>query len=256
MANFYLNVENISRGAGRSVANALNYISGRTVHDSYTGMTYYRHRQDVLSWQIFQPDNAPSHFYDLQELCYEIDSAEKRYDARTARLFIGSLPNELPPDELTEIVNRYVSDNFTSRGLCAIAAIHKGINGDDPTRNNPHVHIIVSTRTVGPNGFNKKKYREHNQRKYILTWREQWAYVQNRAYERSGLDIRVSHESLEVQGIRDREPTIHMSRIDWQRERRGERTVAGDLKREIEARNKERARQSQLRRQRGLERSR
>lgn len=33
------------------------------------------------------------------------------------------------------------------------------------------------------------------------------------------MDIRVSHLSLEVQGIYDREPTIHLSRIDWQREK-------------------------------------
>lgn len=256
MANFYLNIENISRGAGRSVANQINYISGRTIHDSYTNTTYYRHRQDVLFCQIFQPADAPPSFYDLQELCSEIDRAEKRYDARTARLFIGSLPNELPTDELIKLVSEYVGDNFTSRGLCAIAAIHEGKNADDPTRNNPHVHIIVSTRTVEPDGFSKKKDREHNQRKYIGIWREQWAYAQNRAYERNGRDIRVSHESLEVQGIRDREPTIHLSRIDWQREKHGERTAAGDQKREIDARNRARARQLQLRQQRSLERSR
>ena len=44
-SNFDLNVENISRGAGRSAANAMNCISGQVVHDSCTGTTYYRHRQ-------------------------------------------------------------------------------------------------------------------------------------------------------------------------------------------------------------------
>ena len=60
------------------------------------------------------------------------------------------------------------------------------------------------------------------------------------AYERNGLDIRVSHESLEVQGIRNREPTIHLSRADWQREMRGIHTPAGDRKREIQERNRRR----------------
>lgn len=60
------------------------------------------------------------------------------------------------------------------------------------------------------------------------------------------MDIRVSHESLEVQGIRDREPTIHLSRIDWQREMHGERTLAGDRKRAIKERNEDRIRQRQL----------
>ncbi len=84
-------------------------------------------------------------------------------------------------------------------------------------------------------------------------WREQWAYVQNRAYERNRLDIRVSHESLEVQGRRDREPTIHLSRIDWQKEERGERTSAGDRKRAIRERNEKRVRQQDLEQELELE---
>ena len=67
---------------------------------------------------------------------------------------------------------------------------------------------------------------------YVEIWREGWANIQNRAYERNGLDIRVSHESLEVQGT-CREPIPHLSRIDWQKEERGERTPAGDRKREV-----------------------
>ena len=66
------------------------------------------------------------------------------------------------------------------------------------------------------------------------------------------MDIRVSHLSLEVQGI-DREPTIHISRIDWQKEKSGERTVAGDRKRAIKERNEERVRQRQLVLERGID---
>ena len=145
-----------------------------------------------------------------------------------------------------------VEHNFIRQGLCAVAAIHQGKNVENPSRDNPHVHIIVPTRTVEAEGFSKKKDREHDKREYIKIWREEWASAQNRAYERNRLDIRVSHESLEAQGERDREPTPHLSRIDWQREQRGERTPAGDRKREIEERNRERA----LQRQRGRERSR
>lgn len=77
--------------------------------------------------------------------------------------------------------------------------------------------------------------------------------VQNRAYERNGLDIRVSHESLEVQGVRDRHPTIHLSLADWQREKRGERTHAGDKKREIEAHNREHSNERQPEQKRELD---
>ena len=243
MGNFHLEVKPISRSKGHSVTSRVNYISGQTLHDSYKNKTYRHHRKDVVWQKIILPDTAPSQFQDPQYLCDGIEEAEVRWDARTAREFIGSLPNELPLGELVRIVCDFIKHNFVDHSLCAIAAIHSGRNRNDPSRNNPHVHIIVPTRTVGPDGFSKKKDREHDKRKYIYIWREQWALVQNRAYERNGMDIRVSHESLKVQGVRDRKPTIHLSLADWQREKRGEHTRAGDRKREIEERNREKCQQ-------------
>lgn len=253
MANFHLEVGNISRGKGQYVTKAANYISGEKLRDDYNGETYYNRRQDILHLELFQPDNVPPEFYDLQSLCNEIDKAETRYDARTAREFKCSLPNELPIHELVEIVREYVDSNFVDQGFCAIAAIHEGRNEIDPTKNNPHVHIIVPTRSVGPAGFLKKKNREWNKNKFVRIWRERWAEVQNKAYERNGLHMRVNHECLEVQGEYDREPTSHLSRIDWQREICGEHTIAGDEKRAIKARNTERIRQRQLEQEQKLE---
>ena len=246
MANYHLEVSIISRRKNRSVVKSVNYISGRKLHDRYNSRTYYHRRKDLLLYKIFLPDKAPREFYDLQRLCDEIDKAETRYDARTAREFKGSLPNELSFYEQKRIVNEYIHSNFISHGLCAIAAIHEGRNEIDSKRNNPHVHIIVPTRTIDQNGFSKKKERKWDKKEYLDIWRTEWAYVQNRAYARNGLDIRVSHESLEVQGKYEQEPTLHLSWIDYQKEQRGERTVAGDRKRAIMSRNEDCIRQKQL----------
>ena len=253
MSNYHFEVTIISRGKGRSVTSSVSYISGRALHDIHNGKTYYKHRED-LAWQkIFLPDHAPAEFRQLQHLCDEIECAEMRWDARTARQLTASLPNELPLGELVRIVHEFVADNFTSQGLCTVAAIHRKHNHHDPKKNNPHVHMIVPTRPVGPDGFCKLKDREHDKRKYITIWREQWATVQNRAYERNGLDIQVSHESLEAQGKHDREPSIHLSRIDWQRERRGERTPAGDRKRAVKERNQRRIYQREMEQRQEIE---
>ena len=252
MGNYHFETAVISRRKGRSVTGAVSYISGRTLYDNRSGTTHYNRREDVVWEKIFLPDNAPPKLRDPQQLCNGIEDAETRRDARTARQFIASLPNELPPGELVRIVHEFVEENFVSYDLCAIAAIHRGRNKNDPSRNNPHAHIIVSTRTVGPDGFCQKKDREHDKPKYINLWREQWAEVQNRAYERNRLDIRVSHESLAVRGI-DRKPVNHLSRIDWQREQLGERTPAGDRRRAIKARNKELSREHQLEREQELD---
>lgn len=253
MANYHFETTVISRSKGRSVTGSVSYICGRTLHDNYKNRTYHNPRKDVLWQKIFLPDHTPPDFRELQHLCDEIEQAEVRWDARTARQFIASLPNELPPGELVRIVHEFIERNFVSESLCAIAAIHRGRSRDDPSKDNPHVHIIVPTRLVGESGFSERKDREHDKREYINIWREQWAQVQNRAYERNGLDIQVSHESLEVQGKRDREPTIHLSRIDWQREQRGERTPAGDRKRAIRSRNEARIQKRELEQERWLE---
>lgn len=67
MANYHLEVQEISRGKSRSVTRLANYISGQRLHDSYYGRTYYKQRKDVLHSRIFQPCNAPPDFYDLQQ---------------------------------------------------------------------------------------------------------------------------------------------------------------------------------------------
>ncbi len=238
MANYHLEIKNISRSKGGSIARRTSYIFGEKLRDNYLGNNCYKTRSDVVFCNVFLPINAPPGYEDLQTLCDEIDKAEKRYDARTAKEFIGSLPNELPPCEIVKIVEDFVKTNFVKNGLAVVAAIHEGHNDKDKSRNNPHAHILVTTRTLGADGFNPKKAREINKKENVLKWREEWAIAQNRAYERNGLDIRVSHESLKVQGQK-RKPTPHISVIDCQKEKKGEHTLAGDNRRAIREQNEQ-----------------
>lgn len=219
---YHMEVSTLSRGKGRSLGASLSYISGKKIHDRYSGKTYRHRRFDLVQCRVYLPPSSPNALRDLQCLCNELNKAEKRKDARTGRLFICSLPNELVPGEWAKIVKDFIEENFVAKGLCAVAAIHRGTNRDFPSKNNPHVHIIVSTRTVGPEGFNPQKDREHDKRCYIEIWRRAWAEVQNRAYERCHIEKRISHESLRVQGI-DRKPLRHVNYVDWQRAERQRR---------------------------------
>ena len=242
MANYHFNVSNISRRKGLSLTRRANYISGQTLHDSWNGQTYYRHRKDVLYCGIFLPYGAPPEFYDLQYLCNKIDQAEIRRDARTAREIKASLPNELSPQENSKIVKEFIQMNFLVRGVGVIAAIHEGKNDTASQRNNPHVHIIVSTRTIGPNGFAVKKDRSFDHVKNIRLWREQWALVQNLAYQRNRLSKHVDHESLEVQGV-TRYPVRYLSQQEWRIRKLNPQRSAPDIaapciKREVESLHK------------------
>lgn len=222
MATYSLQVGYISRKKGGSLARRISYCCGKRIRDNRVGQTYYKNRKDVLFHKVFLPDHAPAEYADLQILCDHMDEAEKRCDARTARTFIGALPNELTLHELVKIVEDFIREHFTEHGLCAIAAIHAGINPDDCDRNNPHVHILVSTRTLDSDGFSQKKAREQDRKEYVPVWRESWARLQNQAYERNGMDLRVSHESLKAQGVLDREPHPRVHHIEWQVRRKRE----------------------------------
>lgn len=245
IANFHLEIEPISRKQGRSPVRAASYQSREKLRDDYYGRTYYHYKDDVIHSEIIIPPYAPDRLYDRQTLWREVDRAEKRYDSRTARRVIGSLPNELTHSEQIELVREYVTGNFISMGMCVDFAIHEIINTNDPTKSNPHVHILLTDRPVNREGFSPKKNREWNDwlgNKLIKSWREQWAIAQNRTYERKGLDVRVSEKGYIDREIFDREPKIYLSRKDIYLERIGVRTARGDEQRAIEERNNDRNR--------------
>ncbi len=137
-------------------------------------------------------------------------------------------------------------------------ALHVGENGN-PAWNNPHAHVLLTDRPVDSNGFCSKKNRNWNTVEQLNKWRAAWAETQNRAFKEKGLEMRVSHESLEVQGI-DREPTRPLGRAATALDRKGIQTEVGNWNREIEARIKGREEDIRLRRQkrreRGLDRGR
>lgn len=148
MANFHLEVKTISRGRGQSLAGSISYITGHTLRDPHLEKTFYHRRDDVLWSQIFLPCEAPEAFKDLQYLCDRMEQAERRWDARTARVLIGSLPNELPVSEIIRISDTFIRKNFICQGLCAVAAIHEGRNKGAPENNkSPCTYHRFHTKT-------------------------------------------------------------------------------------------------------------
>lgn len=239
MALYGFDARPISRLLGESVAKTASYILRENIFDSYSGEThYYSHVRDCLYREILLPENAPREFLDLSKLLAAIERAEKRYDARTGRVVRLTLPNdkEFSDGERIALARKYVQDTFITQGMCAIMAIHAGLN-DDPAKNNPHAHVILTDRPVDTNGFCSKKDRSWNTLKQFQTWRKLWADAQNRAFKEKGMDLCVSHESLEVQGI-DREPTVPLGRAATALERKGVQTEYGNRNREIAAKQR------------------
>lgn len=239
MACYSLNLRTISRGKGSSVVGAVSYISGTRLHDNYYDRHYAHQRDDVADMGIILPDSAPSKFQDLQTLLDELNVSERRKDSRLAHHFKLALPNELTHTENVALVKEFCNQNFIHKGRCAIYAIHKGhydpakyspdILPVSERKDNPHVHIIIPFRALDSFGFAKTKLasRSSNPSAELISWRKSWADIQNRAFERLGLDVRVSHKSLADQGIK-RQPEIHMGYAAMSQELRGEPSERGD----------------------------
>ena len=85
-------------------------------------------------------------------------------------------------------------------------------------------------RTVQTTDWNDKAKAEE--------WRAAWADFLNAELERRGLTERVDHRSFERQG-KPEKPTIHMGVSATQMERKGIRTVKGDINRRIKEQNDE-----------------
>lgn len=101
---------------------------------------------------------------------------------------------------------------------------------------NPHAHIMLTIRKMGPDGLASTKSREWNKPEMLEKWREQWAVECNRALERAGHEERVDHRSLTEQGS-ERLPQVHLGPYSAALERQGITTEEGDHNRLVAEHN-------------------
>ena len=244
MVLYHLSVKIIGRGSGRSAAGAAAYRaggilrsaayrSGDELRDETGEIVHdYTRKTGVVHSEIMLPKDAPPEFADREILWNAVEAREKRHDAQLAREIEVALQIEFSLKEQIEVLREYIQENFVDKGMIADFNIHNN-------EGNPHAHIMLTTRHVTPKGFGNKN-REWNNKKYLEIWREKWADVNNRKFEEKGLAERIDHRSYKDRGI-DREPTIHLGADASKLEKRGKRSKRGDINREIEKRNKERA---------------
>lgn len=232
MATYHCSVKIVSRSSGRSIVGAAAYRAGEKIKNERDGITHdYTRKGGVVHSEILLPENAPHAYSERALLWNEIEKSETRINSRTAREIEVALPRELNPSEQAEMMREYIKENFVSRGMIADFAIHNPDKGN----NNPHAHILLTTRNITPEGFTSKN-RDWNQKENVEVWRESWARLYNQEMQKKSLPYRVDHRSYERQGI-DREPTIHRGPAAHHMEKRGIETDRGNINRGIEARN-------------------
>lgn len=265
MAFYHLSAKMIGRSTGRSSVAAAAYRSGSRLRDERTGRDHdYTRKGGVEHSEIVAPGNAPAWMHDRSALWNAVERVEKRRDAQLAREIELGLPREVAAERRADVVREFVQSEFVGRGMIADFAIHNGRARDGGEQ--PHAHVMLTTRELMGEGFGKKE-REWNGADKLEGWRARWAEHVNRELERDGHEARVDHRRLDVQraeaerdarkardtgdehaaakhDIRaadlDREPEPKLGPIASQMEKLGHPSRRGDERRAVEARNAER----------------
>lgn len=199
MAIYHFHTQSISRSNGRSSTAAAAYRAGTCITDARTGLVHdYSRKEDVIESTILLPEGAPEAFADRATLWNAVELSEKRKDSRTAREINISLPRELNDEQNWQLARDYVQKEFVDKGMIADIAFHRGHGGAGEEQ--PHMHVMLTTREVGPEGFGYK-VREWNAKALLLDWRERWAETCNQRMAELGFDMRIDHRTLESQGI-------------------------------------------------------
>ena len=231
MALFSFHADIVKRSTGRSSVAAAAYRAGEKMRDERTGLTHdYTRKTGIVYSEIMLPENAPNEYEDRYIFWNAVEKADTRKDSQTARTIDVALQTEFDLQEQIEDLQKFIQENFVSAGMCADYAIHDTGDG------NPHAHIMLTMRHVTPEGFGGKN-RDWNETPLLEGWRENWAGICNERFTQKGLDVRISHLSLEKQGI-DREATIHVGVAGTHMEKRGLESDRAKINREIIARNK------------------
>lgn len=229
MAIYHFNVKVVSRGKGASAVAKAAYISGEKIKNSYDGKTHdYRRKNEVVHKEILLPSHAPPKFRERSALWNAVELAETRKNSQTAKHIDAALPVEISRDEQIDLVRNCCRQCFVSRGMCADFAIHDKGDG------NPHVHILITTRRVGKDGFTSKD-RSWNDKALLLEWRKLWAdWCNHKLYYVS--DEHIDHRSYAEQGI-DKTPQVHLGAAACTIEKKGYRTDKGSRNRKIALKN-------------------
>ena len=232
MAIYHLSMKIISRNSGYSAVASAAYRSGSLMLDERTGLTHdYTRKSGVAEAVILTPATAPAWCMNRAELWNAVEKAERRKNSQLAREIELAIPRELPQDAARETVLAFVRENFVSQGMIADVAFHH------MDKTNPHAHIMLTTRAVGPAGFGGK-VRDWNDRTHAETWRASWADHANRALANAGYQEEIDHRSYERQGL-EKTPGIHLGKSACAMETRGIETERGEQNRLINRLNLE-----------------
>jgi len=207
MAIYSLHTAAVGRGQKKSSAvQAAAYQARESLYDRVTQETYYSSEKKygkILDQGIAAPAGSPDWVYDRGELWNSAEEKDTRKNSRFAKSFILGLQDELTQEQNKNLLRKFVKKNFIDRGLVVDIAIHSPSEKGD--KRNVHAHLLVSSRTMTPLGWGEKD-RGIDRKDFLQGLRQSWEEEINKALKAAGRPERVSHKSLEAQGIARDQP--------------------------------------------------
>lgn len=201
MAIFHLDVQTISRAAGRSAVAASAYRSASRLYDERTGQIFdYARRRGIRKLFLALPATAPSWADDRAALWNAAEAAENRRNSVVSREWMVALPDELTEKARERLARELAAELVRRFDVAVDVAIHApGSEGD---QRNHHAHLMTSTRSLGAEGFGAKT-RVLDAAKSggveIQAMRAWWADACNAALEAEGRSERIDPRAKGIQ---------------------------------------------------------
>ncbi len=199
MAIEFSSIQIHSRTQGHSAVAAAAYRSCTAITDERTGITHnYSPKENLIYSNILLPDGVDEKFKNRSYLWNEVEKAEKKINARVSRDIVLALPKELSKEEWIILAERFTENEFTSKGVAADIAIHFD-------KDNPHCHILVTTRRICGDKFTEKardlngdiKTSKHGHFSSVNnTYSNTWRDLQNKYFYENNIDITVDQNYL------------------------------------------------------------
>ena len=260
MALYHFSVRNVSRGKGQMVVASAAYISGQRIFDSYYNKIHdYTSKSGVIFTEILTPEYVPERLTDRETLWNEVEHVERNNKAQLAYSFDIALQNELTLEENIRLAKEFCQEQFVARGMIVDLAVHEGKAENEEEPDNPHFHVLVPIRPFTEEGiWGNKQRREYildedgnrvkdakgkdmfnavsttgwNDPELLKEWRRAWTEKVNGKFRECHMASRIDHRSYKEQGI-DLIPTIHEGYEVRAMEKKGIKTVIGELNRAI-----------------------
>lgn len=196
---FHVRLQVIQRSGGRSAVACAAYRTGSRLLDLlYEKEHDYTRKSDVLHAFTLLPEGTEAWEWDAEVLWNAVEQREYRINSQLAYEWEIALPHALSDTERIRIARRFSRWLVASYGV----GVTTGVHGGGKNGQNDHMHVMMTTRALGPDGWHSHKMRQFSIKPgmtnpEVTKVREQVATIINDALAKAGQAERVSHRRIE-----------------------------------------------------------